>query len=120
LDDRVATKAMRTQSATGEPAVAAPPSIEEELRLLRRVERALREGDPRAAFISLRELDRRVPEGQLTEERAAADVMVRCALALGTPAALVRRFSDAYPESAYLARVRQSCARDGRHQETEP
>jgi hypothetical protein len=42
------------------------------VRQLRRVERAIREGNPRFALVLLEELDQVMPAGQLLEERRAA------------------------------------------------
>jgi hypothetical protein len=91
------------------PHAARGPSLEEETRMLARVERALRERNPQQALVLLGELDRNVPGGQLVEERLAAFIMARCSLGLGSPALLVREFSQRHPGSVYFARVRQTC-----------
>jgi hypothetical protein len=85
-------------------------SLELEIRALKRVERALREHEPRRALELLGELDRTVPSGKLEEERFAAFVMARCALGLGKPELVVREFEQRYGQSVYFARVRQACA----------
>jgi len=54
-------------------------SLSEEVRTLRRVERALRDQNPRLALALLGDLDKEVPVGQLGEERLAASVQARCA-----------------------------------------
>jgi len=87
----------------------AAQSLEAETRALRRVERALRDGDPRLALELLGELDRTVPEGKLQEERLAAFSMARCALGAGSAATIVREFSQRHPQSVYFARVAQAC-----------
>lgn len=80
-----------------------------ELDALRRVERALRENQPRRALALLRELDRRVPHGQLREERFAAISVARCMLDAAPKQVLRAQFTARYPDSVYLARVEQSC-----------
>jgi hypothetical protein len=84
-------------------------AFEEEVIQLRRVQRALREGNPRLALALLGDLDRAVPHGRLGEERFAAGVMARCALGVGPPAVLAADFAAKYPGSVYSARVVQAC-----------
>lgn len=95
---------------------AANPSLDAEVRALRRVEQALRNREPERALAVLAQLDRDVPEGQMAEERAAASAMARCdaRAASGRPdqAEAMQRvleFSQRFPASVYFARVRQSC-----------
>jgi hypothetical protein len=113
-------------SANGPPAAArvvrpkarptaAPPataaSLEAELRALRAVERALRDGQPGMALALLRELDRTIPDGQLMEEREATSAIARCAagdVPFGVD--LTRDFRERHPDSVYLGRVTQGCA----------
>jgi hypothetical protein len=83
--------------------------LEEEARLLARVERSLREHNPRLALGLLEELDQRIPRGQLQHERSAARVMGHCQLGSPSAARQAREFSRRNPTSAYLARVRESC-----------
>lgn len=102
----------RTPVDTTAPAVApeAPnPSLEIELQGVRRMELALREGQPALALSILDQLDRDVPEGRMREERRAGFVMARCAVGLGSRAALLREFESQHPESMYLERVRRHC-----------
>ncbi|HWA78589.1 MAG TPA: hypothetical protein VG937_39910 [Polyangiaceae bacterium] len=84
-------------------------SLSEEVRMLRRVERALRDQNPRLALALLGDLDKAVPSGQLGEERLAASIQARCALGYGSPAALLEHFAKLHPASAYLTRIRQAC-----------
>jgi hypothetical protein len=90
-------------------------AFDEEIIQLRRVQRALREGNARLALALLDDLDRAVPKGRLGEERAAASVMGRCALGVGPPAVLSADFAAKYPSSVYLGRVMQACG-EGRDQ----
>lgn len=85
------------------------PSLGDEARLLARVERALRDGNPRFALGLLGELDRTTPGGQLVEERHAARVIAQCQLGGEVASARARDFTARYPTSAYRSRIRQTC-----------
>jgi hypothetical protein len=112
---RTAQSTRATPSRAAPPAPSAPPELapdaglDEEVRLLRRVERALREQNPRYALALLGELDRQVPRGQLVEERKAARVMASCQLGSGGDA-LAEKFASDHPGSAYIGRVRETCS----------
>jgi hypothetical protein len=92
------------------PEKRASAALDEEVRTLRRVERALREQNPRLALALLDDLDRAVPNGQLGMERFAASTLARCALGYGSRPALLEDFAKRHPASAYLTRIRQECA----------
>ena len=81
---------------------------------MRRVDRLLHDREPRRALALLYELDRNVPNGKLMQEREAAFAMARCVLGLVAPAQLAREFAERYPDSVYLARLRQLCPDDQR------
>jgi hypothetical protein len=92
------------------PAPAAE-SLAVEVRALRNAERALRDGNPGLALAFLADLDRQVPEGQLTEERDAAATLARCARGdhpIGVD--LAGDFAERHPKSVYRARVQETCA----------
>jgi hypothetical protein len=94
------------------PVVPAPDEYETlqvEIRALRRVERALRDGRPSEALSDLDELDRRVPQGKLGEERRAARTIARCTLEPNARTALLRSYSAQHTASMYLRRVQASC-----------
>jgi len=96
-------------AGVGSPAETGSLAIE--LRALRNAERALRDGTPGLALAFLRELDRQVPRGQLTEERDAAATLAHCAAGdrpFGVDFAA--DFIERYPRSVYRARVEQTCA----------
>ncbi|MFM2417193.1 MAG: hypothetical protein RL385_1916 [Pseudomonadota bacterium] len=80
-----------------------------ELRLLKLVERALREDHADEALRMLGTLAREAPHGRMQEERDAAEVIARCRLNLGAPAHLLAELAARYPNSAYLPRVVQAC-----------
>jgi hypothetical protein len=86
-------------------------SLAVEVRALRNAERALRDGNPGLALTFLAELDRQVPNGELTEERDAAATLARCARGdrpMGVD--LAADFAERHPSSVYRARVEQTCA----------
>jgi hypothetical protein len=92
-------------------APAAAESLAVEVGALRNAERALRDGNPGLALAFLTELDRQVPNGQLTEERDAAATLARCARGdrpIGVN--LAADFVERHPASVYRARVEQTCA----------
>jgi hypothetical protein len=93
---------------------AADAALGEETRLVARVERALRDGNPRLALGLLGELDRTNPGGQLREERDAARVLGRCALATESTPEVAQEFAKRYPGSAYLPRITEACERTRR------
>jgi hypothetical protein len=100
-------------SGAGASAVSASPgaSLGAEVRALRAVERALRDGEPGLALALLRELDRAVPDGSLVEEREATAAIARCALGQAPFGVdLGRDFAERHPDSVYLSRVQQGCA----------
>jgi hypothetical protein len=111
---RPATRAPRrppAERAAGAPAAPIAASLEAEVRALRSVERALREGRPGLALALLRELDRAVPGGRLVEEREATAAIARCAagdLPFGVD--LAGEFAGRHPDSVYRERVEQACA----------
>jgi hypothetical protein len=85
--------------------------LDEELRTLRRVERAQRAGNPRLALALLDELDRDQPRGKLLEERAAARAVAECQSSFGEARSVIaERFSKRYGSSVYLTRVKVACA----------
>jgi len=102
----------RPAAMTTAPAVDANegPGLDAETRLLARVERALRDDNPRLALGLLGELERTVPGGQLQEERAAARTMAACELDPDASSAQTSAFTKRYPTSAYLGRIQATCS----------
>jgi len=97
---------------TPEAPLATKESLIEELRVLRAVERALRDDEPAFALALLDELDRKIPAGHFVEERLATRTIARCArgdvpfgLDLGAD------FGERYPTSVYGLRVKEACAK---------
>lgn len=86
--------------------------INDELALLRRVERALRNNDPALARALLGELDERFPDSRLGEERSAARRIADCRS--GEPGAgdSARAFLREHGASVYRKRIVLACALD--------
>jgi hypothetical protein len=102
-------------SATEVTAVvpATPPSLAEETAALRKAQRALSDGDPRAAMEVLQDLSWRHPNGVLREERMVAEVAALCASGKRDAArAVADRLLAEQPSAVGAARVRASCAFD--------
>jgi hypothetical protein len=76
---------------------------------LQRAERALRAGTPELALSFLDELDRRYPRTRFIEERSAARLMARCALAEPDARANAELFLHDRRSSVYSDRVRELC-----------
>jgi hypothetical protein len=95
--------------------IAPPPllpsgdAFEDEVSLMRRVERALRAKNPQLARALLAEMDQRVPRGALLEERAAARVLAGCLEDGDRGRATAERFLRERPRSLYGSRVRSLC-----------
>jgi hypothetical protein len=106
---RGATRAPTTREPAADASSAAQ-TLEREVQMMKRIERALREQNPQQALVLLGQLDRDIPGGQLAEERLAVFARARCGLGLGSPAAIAREFAQKYPKSVYFAHVRQACA----------
>ena|SRR5688572_32261970 len=81
----------------------------QEMLLLQRVERALRNEDPALVLSLLGDLDARHPQGVLSEERRAARVMAHCQANEPNARAAAQRFLLATPKSVYTDRVRAVC-----------
>lgn len=93
-----------------DPAVATEKlGLDEEVRQLRRVERAIRESNPRFALVLLEELEQAIPTGQLLEEREAARIMASCQLDADNALADARSFITKHGASAYRSRVIEIC-----------
>jgi len=100
-------RASRAEGGAGAPV---DPSLDQEVRALRSVERALRDRQPGLALAVLAALDRDVPGGKLVEEREAMLVIARCAQAdAPIRVELDGAFAGRYPGSVYLQRVQQAC-----------
>ena len=107
-EPRAPAAAQRAPSASASTSPV-DPLLQQETRLLTRIERSLRDQNPRLALGLLGELDRTVPQGQLGEERDAARVIAHCQLGSETAEKLAADFSRRHPASAYLARMKETC-----------
>jgi hypothetical protein len=88
---------------------AASPGANDELALLRRVERALRAHNPALALALLAELQQRFPDTRLAEEREAAHVIAACGTEEGGARLRAERFLRERGGSVYAERVREAC-----------
>jgi hypothetical protein len=100
-----------------QPPAAAPasavraPALSEEVALLQRAERALRDGKPDQALSALSEHARQFPKGELRAERTAARIAALCALHRQAEAKRdAAAFLKQWPSSPLAAQVRASCA----------
>lgn len=87
--------------------------LNDELALLRRVERALRNNDPALARALLGELDERFPDSRLGEERAAARRIADCRSGEPGASESARAFLREHGVSVYRKRIALACALDG-------
>jgi hypothetical protein len=101
-------------ASTDAPAVG----LDEEVRQLRRVERALRDGNPRLALVIAEELDQSIPGGQLLPERRAASLMAGCQLGADHAVDAALSFIAKNPTSAYGSRLKEVCHLSGTQRNT--
>jgi hypothetical protein len=106
-------------SAPTSPGVEVPgmSAQDEELFQVKRVQRALRDGNGALALAILNELDQTQPRGRLTEERQAARLMAGCLQGQDVSAARARFFSR-YPSSIYISRINERCPLAGSSKST--
>jgi len=83
-------------------------NMAEELVLLRQAQTALREGRSADALSISADHAARFPQGALHEERAAVEMLARCAQGAAGPTQL-SSFLENAPESPLKARVREAC-----------
>lgn len=95
------------------PSRALADGAEQELALLARVERALRNDDAALALVLLDELEQRFPDTGLGEERAAARLMCHCLQKRGGAGEAAHAFLSEHPASVYRGRLRALCALEG-------
>jgi hypothetical protein len=81
-----------------------------ELAALRKAELALRSGHPAQALEALEAFTRQATDGgKMQEEREAAASMAHCQLSPSRARTILDAFAQRYPDSAYKARIQQSC-----------
>jgi len=105
----VVAKAKRERAAIKASVPEQPAAnMTEELALLRQAQTALREGRAADALSISSDHATRFPQGALREERAAVEMLARCAQGTAGPAQL-SSFLESAPESPLKARVRAAC-----------
>lgn len=102
-------RAKPSASVEGDVPQPVNTSLGEELRMLRRVERALRDQNPRLALALLAELDGTAPNGKLNEERRAALATASCQLEPSRAAEIAADFEGHFRESPYQKRIQAAC-----------
>jgi hypothetical protein len=108
--ESAAARAARAGSTVIQPRPHTEPSADpDELALLQRTERALRNGDPSLAVSFLDELDERFPNTLLGEERTAARILAECARSEVLARARALRFIGDRADSVYSDRIRRAC-----------
>jgi hypothetical protein len=85
----------------------------EELDLMRRIERSLRNDQPALALALLAEVEARFPRSALEEERLAASVMAHCGLQDPGHERRAESFLQSRPRSVYRTRVMAACGTPG-------
>lgn len=110
-------KAARRPRAIEKPAPAkdaepieALTLVDEEVRLLREANLALRRGDEREARARFDEHARRFPDGSLAELREVGRALLRCR----DDATAIDDFARRFPGSPHIARLERECAREDR------
>jgi hypothetical protein len=103
--------APRANARAPAPRATKPASdgAQQELALLQRVERALRNEDGALALVLLAELEQKFPKSSLLEERAAARLMSRCVQKERGAAEAAQAFLQHHPASVYQSRLRSLC-----------
>jgi hypothetical protein len=111
---RHAQKARGLQPPTDAPREETPASRNtEELDLMRRIERSLRNDQPALALALLAEVEAHFPRSALEEERLAASVMAHCGLQDPGHERRAESFLQSRPRSVYRTRVIAACGAPG-------
>jgi hypothetical protein len=110
----------QAQNAPGPQQAAHAPREEtrasrntEELDLMRRIERSLRNDQPALALALLADAEARFPRSALEEERLAANVMAHCGLHDPGHERRAESFLQSRPRSVYRTRVMAACGAAG-------
>jgi hypothetical protein len=96
---------------------AADPN--QELALLRRAERAVRNDDSALALALIAELEERHPRSSLLEERRAVELLAYCLAGASDARTRAQRFLREHPRSVYAGRIADKCADSGELSPTE-
>lgn len=108
-------RASKSHGATAKPSPSLPAahSLQSELLLLQRVERAIRANNGQWALVLLQELDPK--QTTLREEGLAMTVLARCQLSQNAAPQAATEFLHAHPSSVYRKRITTTCALNSLH-----
>jgi hypothetical protein len=99
---------LQTSKPSPSSSHAAEPA--QELPLVRRMQQALRSGNPGQALALAAEHARSFPNGTLAEEREGVRAVAKCQLAApGARAPIFAAFTARFSSSPYVARVKAAC-----------
>jgi len=110
LQQRTKTVAPESDVQSGALETADP---NQELALLRRAERAVRNDDSALALALIAELEERHPRSSLLEERRAVELLAYCVAGASDARARAQRFLREHPRSVYAGRIAEKCAGTG-------
>jgi len=85
----------------------------QELALLRRAERAVRNDDSALALALIAELEEHHPRSSLLEERRAVELLAYCVAGASDARPRAQRFLREHPRSVYAGRIAEKCADTG-------
>jgi hypothetical protein len=101
----------KSRPVTSDKTPEGSSTLGEEVTLLRRAQRTLREGDPAGSLALLDWMKERYPSGALAEERTVARVLALCSAGKDAQArGVAGRFLAKHPGSVHAARLRSTCA----------
>ena len=98
-------------AASAAPVAAAPALVDEEVRLLREGNLALRDGDVDRARARFDEHARRFADGELVELREVGRALLRCRAEPSEAGATIDGFAARFPGSPHLGRLGRECPR---------
>ncbi len=106
-----APTASSTDGASAAPVASAPTLVDEEVRLLREGNLALKDGDVVRARARFDEHARRFADGELVELREVGRALLRCRAEPREASATIDAFAARFPGSPHLARLGRECPR---------
>jgi hypothetical protein len=95
------------------PVAPVVPEPSDELALLRRAERAVRNDDAALALALIAELEASHPRSSLLEERRAVELLAYCVAGSSDAPTRAQRFLREHPHSVHAGRISEKCAGTG-------